>query len=51
MVPHYAYARSDKKDQPRVGIAARLLTLRPSMKPFEMKTLLYWLFKTTLLVW
>ena len=25
------------------GIAARLLSLRPGMKPFEMKTLLYWL--------
>lgn len=27
------------------GIAARLLSLRPGMKPFEMKTLLYWLFQ------
>jgi len=26
------------------GIAARILTLRPTIKPFEMKTLLYWLF-------
>jgi hypothetical protein len=26
------------------GIAARLLSLRPSLKPFEMKTLLYWMF-------
>ncbi|HYO89815.1 MAG TPA: ribose-phosphate diphosphokinase, partial [Candidatus Limnocylindrales bacterium] len=25
VLPYYAYARSDKKDQPRVGIAARLL--------------------------
>lgn len=25
------------------GIAARLLSLRPDLKPFEMKTLLYWL--------
>jgi subtilisin len=25
------------------GIAARILSLRPSLKPFEMKTLLYWL--------
>lgn len=27
------------------GIAARLLSLRPSMKPFEIKTLLYWMFE------
>ena len=27
------------------GIAARILSLRPGLKPFEMKTLLYWLFK------
>src|SRR5262249_9015639 len=27
------------------GIAARLLSLRPSLKPFEVKTLLYWLFQ------
>jgi hypothetical protein len=26
------------------GIAARLLTLRPDLKPFEFKTLLYWMF-------
>jgi ribose-phosphate pyrophosphokinase len=26
VVPYLAYARSDKKDQPRVGIAARMLT-------------------------
>jgi subtilisin family serine protease len=26
------------------GIAARILTLRPNLKPFEMKTLLYWMF-------
>src|SRR5262249_52114128 len=25
------------------GIAARLLSLRPQMKPFEVKTILYWL--------
>jgi len=30
-----------------VGIAARLLSLRPGMKPFEVKTLLYWLFQST----
>ena len=29
------------------GIAARLLALRPGMKPFEVKTLLYWLFQST----
>ena len=28
------------------GIAARLLSLRPGLKPFEVKTLLYWLFKS-----
>ena len=28
------------------GIAARLLSLRPELKPFEVKTLLYWLFKS-----
>jgi hypothetical protein len=27
------------------GIAARLLSLRPSMKPFEIKTVLYWMFQ------
>jgi hypothetical protein len=27
------------------GIAARLLSLRPTMKPFELKTILYWLFQ------
>jgi subtilisin len=27
------------------GIAARILALRPGLKPFEMKTLLYWLFQ------
>jgi subtilisin family serine protease len=26
------------------GIAARLLSLRPGLKPFEVKTLLYWMF-------
>jgi hypothetical protein len=28
------------------GIAARLLSLRPGLKPFEIKTLLYWLFQS-----
>ena len=27
------------------GIAARLLSLRPELKPFEVKTLLYWMFQ------
>lgn len=27
------------------GIVARLLSLRPDMKPFEIKTLLYWMFQ------
>ncbi len=27
------------------GIAARLLSLRPGLKPFEIKTLLYWMFQ------
>ncbi len=27
------------------GIAARILSLRPSLKPFEMKTILYWMFR------
>jgi hypothetical protein len=27
------------------GIAARILSLRPDLKPFEMKTVLYWLFR------
>lgn len=27
------------------GVAARLLSLRPDLKPFEVKTLLYWLFR------
>jgi hypothetical protein len=27
------------------GIAARILSLRPGLKPFEMKTVLYWLFQ------
>jgi len=26
------------------GIAARILSLRPELKPFEMKTILYWLY-------
>ena len=25
------------------GIAARVLSLRPNLKPFEMKTILYWM--------
>ncbi len=25
MIPHYAYARSDKKDAPRISIGARLV--------------------------
>lgn len=28
------------------GIACRLLSLRPALKPFELKTLLYWLFRS-----
>jgi hypothetical protein len=27
------------------GIAARVLSLRPDLKPFELKTLLYWMFR------
>jgi hypothetical protein len=27
------------------GIAARLLSLRPTLKPFEVKTILYWMFQ------
>jgi hypothetical protein len=27
------------------GIAARVLSLRPGLKPFEMKTILYWMFQ------
>jgi subtilisin len=27
------------------GIAARILSLQPGLKPFEMKTVLYWLFQ------
>jgi subtilisin len=27
------------------GIAARILSLRPNLKPFEIKTILYWLFQ------
>lgn len=27
------------------GIAARILSLKPDLKPFEMKTILYWLFR------
>jgi hypothetical protein len=29
------------------GIAARILSLRPGLKPFEMKTILYWMFQST----
>ena len=28
------------------GVAARILSLRPGLKPFEMKTILYWLFRS-----
>jgi subtilisin family serine protease len=31
------------------GIAARLLSLKPDLKPFEMKTILYWMFQATAL--
>jgi len=27
------------------GIAARILSLRPGLKPFEIKTILYWMFR------
>jgi subtilisin len=30
------------------GISCRILSLRPDLKPFEMKTILYWLFKAQL---
>jgi hypothetical protein len=29
------------------GIAARILSLRPNLKPFEIKTILYWLFQAS----
>jgi len=29
------------------GIAARILSLKPDLKPFEMKTILYWLFHSS----
>jgi hypothetical protein len=29
------------------GIAARILSLRPGLKPFEMKAILYWMFQAT----
>lgn len=29
------------------GIAARILSLRPTLKPFEMKTILYWIQRST----
>ncbi|HXD89391.1 MAG TPA: S8 family serine peptidase [Urbifossiella sp.] len=29
------------------GIAARILSLKPDLKPFEIKTILYWLFRST----
>ncbi len=29
------------------GIAARILSLRPHLKPFEIKTILYWLFRAS----
>src|SRR5262249_14959635 len=28
------------------GVAAKLLSLKPDLKPFELKTLLYWMFRT-----
>jgi hypothetical protein len=28
------------------GIAARILSLRPDLKPFELKTILYWIFRS-----
>ncbi|MBY0460664.1 MAG: S8 family serine peptidase, partial [Gemmataceae bacterium] len=28
------------------GIAARILSLKPDLKPFEIKTILYWLFRS-----
>ena len=28
------------------GIAARILSLKPDLKPFEIKTVLYWLFRS-----
>jgi hypothetical protein len=32
------------------GIAARLLSLRPGLKPFEIKTILYWMFQASRMV-
>ena len=29
------------------GIAARILSLKPDLKPFEIKTVLYWLFRAS----
>jgi hypothetical protein len=29
------------------GIAARILSLKPDLKPFEMKTILYWMFQSS----
>jgi subtilisin family serine protease len=29
------------------GVAAKLLSLKPDLKPFELKTLLYWMFRAT----
>jgi subtilisin family serine protease len=29
------------------GIAARILSLKPDLKPFEIKTILYWMFRAT----
>jgi hypothetical protein len=29
------------------GIAARILSLKPDLKPFEMKTILYWMFRSS----
>jgi len=30
------------------GIAARILSLKPDMKPFEIKTILYWMFRSSM---
>jgi hypothetical protein len=27
------------------GIASRILSLRPNLKPFEIKTILFWMFQ------
>jgi hypothetical protein len=38
--------RLRREDFSRAGIAARILSLRPGLKPFEMKTILYWLLQS-----